>query len=374
MTGTLRALGAAGHQCVIVSPFDPRVESAHDLSAALGPLGEPHLVAAIPASIGSSIVRARRRGVPVSVARHTLDAVSAAVERVLSGGAVDLVHAEQLQALAQCGPARRRSLPVVLRAQNVESDLWRASGASWPLLRGLVRREAARLARYEGRAVREVTATVALTAADAERLRALSGRRDGIHHVPAPFPDRLPPASSPLPGEPAVVVLAGNWRPNRDGASWFRRTAWPVVRARCPGAVLHLFGSVRGGGGAPSIVVHESPLDSREAFAPGAILAVPLRVASGVRVKILEAWARGLPVVATPQAAAGLDASDGGELLIAADGPGFAAAVERLHRDRAFARASVEAGRALLRARHDPAAVASALVGIYADAVDRPAG
>jgi glycosyltransferase involved in cell wall biosynthesis len=243
---------------------------------------------------------------------------------------------------------------------------------AWPLARGLARRESAHLADYEGRAVRQAAATVALTGRDAERLRVLSGGRGAIYQVPAPFPDRLPPAAIPLDGEPAVVVLAGDWFPNRDGAVWFCRTVWAHVRAHCPGTVLHLFGAARPLRGEPAVVVHEAPDDSREAFPPGAILAVPLRIASGVRVKILEAWARGVPVVATPEAAAGLDATDGRELLIAADPPGFARAILRLHADRPFARASVEAGRALLRTRHDPATIARRLAEIYAEAARRP--
>jgi glycosyltransferase involved in cell wall biosynthesis len=211
---------------------------------------------------------------------------------------------------------------------------------------------------------------VALTARDAERLRALSGAPLTVHHVPAPFPTALPAAGERLDGAPAVVVLGGGWLPNRDGAAWFASAVWPHVRARCPGAVLHLFGSAprrRGRG----IVRHPSPVDSAAAFAPGAILAVPLRIASGVRIKILEAWARGVPVVATPEAAAGLEATDGVELLIARDPAGFAAAIHRLDADPAFARASVDAGRARLGAHHDPRRIAGRLVDVYTDVAGR---
>jgi len=371
VVNTLRALRAAGHECVVVSPFDPAKEDRHGLAAALRDFCEPRLVAAPPRSIGASMLLARARGVPLAIGRHAVTAVSEEVERLLSDRPFDVVHAEQLQALAQSDPARRHAVPVVLRAQNVESDLWSALATSWPLLRPLARREAARLARYEGHAVGRVAAAVALTGRDAERLRSLSGRRDGIHHVAAPFPPRLAPATAALEGEPAVVVLASDWLPNRDGAAWFWRTVWPEVRAHCPRAVLHLFGAVRGVRSAPRVVVHEAPADSREAFPPGAILAVPLRIASGVRVKILEAWARGVPVVATPEAAAGLDASDGEELLIASDPRGFATAIRRLHADASLARASVDAGRILLVARHDPVRIAERLAHIYAEVAHR---
>lgn len=373
VVNTLRALHAAGHEPLLVSPFDPARDDRDQLTAALREFCEPSLVAAVPRPLGLSIVRARARGIPITIARHTLPAVSAEVERILARHPCEVVLAEQLQALSQCEPARRRSIPIVLRSHNVESDLWLELATRWPLVRGVVRREAARLARYEGRALREVAATIALTERDAERFRVLSGRASPIHPVAAPFPDRLPPATAPLPGEPAVVVLAGGWLPNRDGAGWFCRTCWPHVQAQCPRAVLHLFGRVPGLRPAPTTVVHESPADSRAVFSPGAILAVPLRIASGVRVKILEAWARGVPVVATPQAAAGLDARDGRELLIAQDPPGFASAIGRLHADPSFARASVDAGRALLRARHDPLRIAERLARIYAEVASRRA-
>jgi len=50
------------------------------------------------------------------------------------------------QALAQCAPARARGVPVVLRAQNVESDLWAAVGGGRPLTGALARIEAGRMA------------------------------------------------------------------------------------------------------------------------------------------------------------------------------------------------------------------------------------
>lgn len=369
MCHTLRALRAAGHEARLVSPFDPTREDAAALGTALRDFCEPHLVAAVPRSIGLSTLLARARGVPLEVSRHALSPVRAEVERVLQRHACDVVHAEQLQALAQCEPARRRSLPLVLRAQNVESDLWGGRAATWPFARVLVRRESLRLARHEGRAVRDVAATVALTDRDAERLRALSGRPDTVHRIAAPFPSELPPAADQLSGEPAVVLLGSDWFPNRDGAAWFCRAVWPVVRAQCPRAVLHLFADMPGvDGSTRAIVTHGAPAESRMAFPSDAILAVPLRIASGVRVKILEAWARGVPVVATPEAASGLDAGARESLLTARGPREFAAAIHRVHADRPFARACVEAGRAVLRDHHDPARVVDALVHVYAHA------
>jgi len=98
-----------------------------------------------------------------------------------------------------------------------------------------------------------------------------------------------------------------------------------------------------------------------------------LRVASGVRMKVLEAWARGIPVVATPAAAAGLECADGCELLLADDADGFARALDRLRSEPALRERLVAAGRAALAARHAPASVATELAAAYAMAAARAA-
>jgi glycosyltransferase involved in cell wall biosynthesis len=359
---TVDALAAEGVEVVVVAPVGAGAPATGVPAAPQ----ELRLVPAAPAGPARAFLRARWHGLPFTVSRHRLEPVRRAVEECLARDRFDAVHAEQLQAWPQCEPARRRGVPVLLRAQNVETDLWAALAATRGRWGRLVRGEVARLAHYEGQAVRAASTAVAVTARDAVRLRGLAGAHAVVHHVAAPFPDRLPGPDEPLPGAPAVVVLAGGWLPNQDGAAWFLREVWPAVRARSPGAVLHLFGASPGAGRPGSVVAHAPVADSRTAFAPGAILAVPLRIASGVRMKILEAWARGVPVVATPEAAAGLDARDGHELRLARSAGDFADAIRGLHRDPATAAAGVEAGRALLRARHDPRRVARRLVEIYA--------
>jgi glycosyltransferase involved in cell wall biosynthesis len=83
--------------------------------------------------------------------------------------------------------------------------------------------------------------------------------------------------------------------------------------------------------------------------------------------KILEAWARGVPVVATQEAVRGLDGGGEPGFLLAADGPGFAAAVEEIHRRPGLARRLVATGRAKLADRHDPERTTAVLEATYRD-------
>ncbi len=235
LLNTLQALAAAGCRVTLVAPADP--------DALRSPAGRPR---ASPRSVPPRWSRRLpcRRSPPcsapgerrLSIARHTLPAVRREVERRLAAGSFDLVHAEQLQALPQAEPAFARGIPVVLRAQNVENDLWAETarrGRGW---RGiLLRREARKLAAWEGNAVRRAAATLALTEEDAARLRELAGGEGRVGVVRAAFPD-LPPGSGRLAGEPAVTVFGSRgWLPNEESTAWFASEVWPAVRAALPG-------------------------------------------------------------------------------------------------------------------------------------------
>lgn len=355
---TLEGLAALGCRVTLVAP-------GREVEAKLREWCEPVLVPAGPVSPVAALVRSWRGRLPLSMARHVRPAVRREVERRVAAERFDIVHAEQLQALPQAEPALRHGVPLVLRAQNVESDLWAATARRTPGVKGkLLGIEARRLARWEGESVRRVAATFPLSREDATRLRELSGG-GRIRVVRAPFPE-LAPGPSALPGDPPLVLLASRgWLPNEDSVAWFLGEVWPAVRAEAPGAVLHVFGADPGTLPPPGAVHHPSPRDSAEAFAPGSILAVPLRIASGVRMKILEAWARGVPVVGTPAAVAGLEVEDGREALVAADPHAFVRAVARLHREPGLARRLVENGRQARRERHDPVQVVADLLAAY---------
>jgi polysaccharide biosynthesis protein PslH len=363
LLNTLQGLAAEGCRLTLVAPVDPAVFDPRQVTRELSPWCVPRLVSAVPLTPVRALLRSG--GAPLSIARHSLAAVKREVDRLLGSERFDVVHAEQLQALPQTATADARGVPVVLRAQNVESDLWAEAARRGRGLRGaLLRREARRMAAWEGRAVRRTAATLTLTEEDAVRLRELARDEGRVEVVRAPFPE-LPSGVSRLAGDPPVVVFGSRgWLPNEDSAAWFAAEVWPVVRAACPGALLHLFGANPEVAG-PDILLHASPEDSAEVYAPGSILAVPLRIASGVRIKILEAWSRGVPVVATPAALAGLEVQDGREALVAGDRQEFAEAISRLHHQPSLAASLVEGGRRALRERHNPQTVARQLKGAY---------
>jgi glycosyltransferase involved in cell wall biosynthesis len=153
----------------------------------------------------------------------------------------------------------------------------------------------------------------------------------------AVYPNALPPAPLPPRGDDNAVVFSGNmeYHPNRSAVRFFRKEVWPRLRAECPGLVWRLIGknpeAVREfTGGDPRIEVRGPVDDAIRELARCRVAVVPLLAGSGTRLKILEAWAAGLPVVSTTLGAEGLPVRQGENILLADGGPEFVSAVTRL--------------------------------------------
>jgi polysaccharide biosynthesis protein PslH len=362
---TLRGLADAGHEVMLVAPVDNQAEagSEADLSA-LRRVCIPQLVVATRRSWLMSVIDALVNRRAVTVARHRLSAVQAKISDRVTSWRPDILHVEQLQALGNCDAARCARVPVLLRMQNVESSLWhqvaRARWQSRPL--GW---EARRLQRDEARALRSVNRVVALTVRDALALREAVdiSQANRITAIAPPFPGALD-AAEPLSGQPCVVLAGSSgWWPNREGTDWFVDHVHPLLMAALPNAQVHIFGgSERAVSG---VKVHAAPDDAIAAFPNDAIAAIALHIGSGIRMRILEAWARGLPVVATSTAAAGLQVQSGRELLIADSAEDFAAAIRRVAEYKALRQALIDGGRDYLSRHHDSAVQTAALVQQY---------
>ncbi len=125
------------------------------------------------------------------------------------------------------------------------------------------------------------------------------------------------------------------YHPNRSAVRYFRREIWPRLRERWPDLVWRLVGKNAAAvrpftTGDPRIEVSGEVKDAVRELARAQVAVVPLLAGSGTRLKILEAWAAGMPVVSTTVGAEGLPALDGEQILLADEPAAFAEAVSRL--------------------------------------------
>jgi len=217
--------------------------------------------------------------------------------------------------------------PLVLRSVNVEHEIWQrlALGESRPARRLYLGHLAHRLRRFELTTLNDVDAIVAVTPEDAATYARL-GARVPVHLAPVAiatgeYPDRSGE------GDPLTLVFLGSldWRPNLEAVEWFLESVWPIVRRSVPLARFHLGGSNPPEGLAGRLLTDGVRFLGRvpnacDFLASGAAVVVPLLSGGGMRVKILEAMALGVPVVSTRLGASGIGAADGTEMLLA-DGP-----------------------------------------------------
>jgi hypothetical protein len=360
---TLQGFVDAGHDVTVVTPDD----GTDPPPASIPPNLELLRVRVRPHSWIAAAARALRQHRAATLTRHDHAAIRAIVATRIARWTPDIVHAEQLQAMANCAPAAAAGIPIALRMQNVESNLWRQmTPTRFP--RAFLRVESQRLRAGENLALAQAATTIALTPDDAQTLAELVRPDDRARIVciePA-FPAQASPGAA-VGGDPALVLSGSTWWPNAQGRHWFLRQVWPLLRAGLPGARLHVFGG--NVPHAPGIELHAAPAQSQIAFPRDAIAIVPLLAAGGIRMRILEGWSRGLPVVATSIAARGLNVVDGRELLLADSPEQYLDAVRRVHCDVALRQTLAQASRAYLVSHHDPALQTQKLLAHYAWAI-----
>lgn len=155
------------------------------------------------------------------------------------------------------------------------------------------------------------------------------------------LPNVLPPVAraTGVARDPLTLLFLGtlSYLPNEDGVGFFIRAILPLIQTRAPRVRLRVVGS--GPPERPKTLVADGvdfigPVaDVGPEFARAGQLVVPLRAGSGTRIKILEAFRHGTPVVSTTCGVAGLDVSHGDQALIADSPDAFADCCLRLVND-----------------------------------------
>jgi polysaccharide biosynthesis protein PslH len=166
-------------------------------------------------------------------------------------------------------------------------------------------------------------------------------------------------------GSTPIIVFVGrmDYFPNVDGILEFTRNVFPRVRATVPNVELRIVGadptrSVFRLNRVPGIKVTGYVPDIRPHVADASVAIAPLRIARGTQNKVLEMMAAGIPVVATPEAAKGVQAVAGEHLMVAGNAEEFASHVVELLRNRDLRRKFSEAGRKQVEKAHSwPAAM-----------------
>jgi len=318
--GIVRALAAGGPVDLVYGAFgcdrpDPAYESIPDLE--LHRVERPGPLARLPA-----YARARLGGVPNDFARGIWPGVSARAAALAGGGGEARLIAEGPVAAAALLPLAARR-PAVYSAHNLESAFRHRLDEAGMSLASLERFERLLLERFEESwMVSPADVEGAAALAPGARLRLVPNVVDvaAIDPVPA------------RAGERVVVFVADlGYEPNRGALRFLLEEAMPSLWERAPDVRLLLAG--KGSGEIEATDPRVEPAgfvpDLRDLYLAAGCAAVPLLEGGGSPLKFVEALAYGVPIAATPLAAAGLEARAGEHYAEGAPaGAAFATALE----------------------------------------------
>jgi glycosyltransferase involved in cell wall biosynthesis len=316
---------------------------------------------------------------PFLMVRDDRAAMRRLVDRLASGGAdsedthFDVAHADQMN-MAQYA-ARVSGAHKIIDAHNalwlLYKRLWRTMGPG--PRRWLLGRDYRLLERYEGRVCREFDAVLAVSEEDKVALEEAAGRSLDITVIPIAIDADEVTVVQREP-KPRHILHIGTmyWPPNVEAVSWFVRDVYPLIRQQCPDVQFDVVGSrppaeLLGLNDAGlGINVTGYVADPTPYLERAALMVVPLHAGGGMRVKILNALAQGIPIVSTTLGAEGIGVTSGENILVADEPADLAVACLSLLDNPDLGRRLARNGRTLVEQRYDYRRACVALDEVYA--------
>jgi len=312
-------------------------------------------------------------GQSIVIVRDEIGEMRATLRRLVEGKTFDIVHADQTS-MAQYAlyarsrtpdPERRQTTRLVLDAHNALYRIPERMSAHErnPLKRLAFRREARALARYEAQVYQRFDHVVFVADEDRQVLQERMQRSVEDARFTT-IPICVDPEEKPLLERTqhlrAITHLGTMfWPPNVEGVLWFAQEVFPQVLAQVPEAQFVIVGKN------PPQQVRDLSFQTRNIHVTGyvphpvpylaetAVFIVPLHAAGGMRVKILDAWCWGVPIISTSIGAEGIAVRDGENILIADTPNTFAQAVVRVLQEPMLGERLRENGRRWVQERYN---------------------
>jgi glycosyltransferase involved in cell wall biosynthesis len=362
---------AGKHQVTLLSftrPADPPEAIEH-----LRQMCEKVIIVPMHRSLaqdGLAMMRSLVRKRSFIITRDESKEMKAALKRLVEEHPFDTIHSDQLwmaqYALAAKGYAIQNRPPRVILDQHntvyLIPERMQANTRN-PFLKVGLRREAALLKQFETKTCKAFDHVVCVSEKDQSLLeRMVLNSTTNKKHLISTFtsiPICVDPSEikkvEPLTNQPNILFIGGmHWPPNAEGMRWFAHEIMPKVLEMVPEARCFTIGKQP----------HADITNEKGIITPGFVedlepywqqcraFVVPLLSGGGMRVKILDAWAHGLPVISTTIGAEGIEAKDGENIMVADTAQEFAEKLVKLLKGEHAERLG-EAGRATVESRYD---------------------
>lgn len=288
--------------------------------------------------------------------------MQAMVRKLIQEERIDVLHVDQLN-MMRFVP---RDWPgmVILDEHNA---VWQVverlqKGASNPLARWVLGREVRLIRKLEGKACRRSQVVLAVSEHDRLALWEVAGESAPIEVVPITVDaGRFESVFKARDPQPNRLFTIGTmfWPPNSEGVIWWLNEGYAHLQSINPDVVYDIVGArpprtlQTATERFPGVHVHGYVADVTPYWTNAGALAVPILSGGGVRVKILEAMAMGVPVVSTTIGCEGLEVRNEEHLLIADTPKAFSQACARVLQDKELGLRLAYNARQLILERYD---------------------
>jgi glycosyltransferase involved in cell wall biosynthesis len=298
------------------------------------------------------------------------------IQQVTSQTQFDIVHVDQLN-MAQYAE-RVHGAGRILDAHNA---LWLLYKRLWETMtpgprKWLLGRDWRLLKHYEGEICRRFEGLLTVSNEDKAALQEAAGQPLEATVIPiAVDTDEVVRVHRCADADHVLHIGTMFWPPNIDGILWFLREIFPLIKARRPKTTFDVVGAkpppeiMDFNGNGSGVNVTGYVVDPTPYYEATGVMAVPLRAGGGMRVKILNALAQGLPIVSTTLGCEGIAVESGRHLLVADTPEAFAQAILRLLEDKSLADELGDNGRRLIQSTYDYRAACRPLETLYQQAL-----
>lgn len=273
---------------------------------------------------------------PYNAVRFISDDYAKALLNILKKEQFDIIQLE--------GPYVYYCLPLIkkyskakicLRAHNIEHEIWDRSAAIEDNIvkKWYFRLLAKRMKKLELSLINKYDFLVPVTAKDLEFFNA-HGNSKPCMVMPAGI--LFKEFNENFKFRKAIFSIGAlDWLPNQDALKWFVENVMPLLKNKIPDIQFNVAGRqsplwFREYLSANKIVFCGEVEDAASFMISNGIMVVPLLSGSGIRVKILEAMALGIPIVSTTIGVEGIDCQNGRDILIADTAEDFADRISEL--------------------------------------------
>jgi glycosyltransferase involved in cell wall biosynthesis len=301
---------------------------------------------------------------PLPVLNYGSEEMSRALRRLLSSRAFDVLHVDHINMIRYAGMGGINGAKTIYDWHNIESSLMRdfSRRAPSPWRRRYAAATARKLENLEGKILEHAFGHFVCSERERDLLRRIAPTacvavvENGVDC--ASFTET---GDTPENKRDALLFVGlMDYFANVEAITSFARAAWPRLRERFPHLRLVVVGAQPAPAvweleKLPGVEVTGTVPDIRPYYRDALAAIVPLRTGSGTRLKILEAMAARVPVIATPIGAEGLDATPGRDILMAEadDAAGWIGHIARLAESPQARRDITGAALDLVQRRYD---------------------